>query len=1122
MDTVWHIFPDRGLDQSILVAVLIGVYVILFFTEIFGWVWAGLVVPGYLASVFAVAPSSGVAVCIEAIATFALSRLLSDLLSRFTGWSAFFGRERFFIIVLISVLVRQSSELWLLPDIITLLNTHAGTAFDPHHQFASIGLVLVPLLANMFWKLTLPRGVFQIGTTVLLTYGVLALVLLPHTNLSFASFESTYEDVALDFLGSPKAYIILLTTAYIAAHGNLMYGWDYNGILVPSLLALTWFTPKALVVSLAEAVLLVFATKAFVKLPKLRDLNLEGPRKLATVFTVGFLLKYLAGWVVSLWVPSVQLTDYFGFGYVLTSLSAVKMLTVKKFGRVLLPTVFVSLVGFVVGSGIGLGLHILWPRAQPAQPPNDTRAHAPRVWGDPTSATLALVARAQAREAALVSTDLAHSNALWSEVQRFLRMATTAPATTAVERLHAAAALAGYALWHEAAATEPMWTLVERSDDAWQWRGLPGAVLWPTRRGPLLLVASPLTDARVGDAALTACERMRCRGILVAGAQDHAGHSPAFERARNHLAKLPQIAIELDGSFAQPTLFIARPLPGDLALAALWQRGTIGSAAAPTPALAHAPEPDVTPASATVNAHRSASAAHATLAISWSPPTRYRPRRPPAAGYATLVLAPDVALTAAGGHGEFAGPWRTDNVRQWLRESTETRHNAGSALGQRNAAAAFAVATAPADIERLLLQRIILPRVLDDNVDLRWRARLARAAGFEVALFAGPRPTDAPWLALRGTQSARGLGLVARQSALLTTPPPGAARPATPAAPPRAVLATHGGTEPGTEALAFHIFLREQAQVLLVNLASPAPGATHVAENRTAWFSAFVALTRLPPPAPGPAPWRWLNTNRADASEADRNHAQAPAIIAVRGLAAFRQVDAQVFVSIGQPIFDSTQVPATVAQLFAPGHALFELAPHRRWVDGRADVVELLEHGSPLLSHVRGFGGASVTLLWFTAELRERFAQNARLKRWEQVLTASQHIALRAEPTEVLAMLPAEAAPPAPHAAERHAQRIEERLRAARHAATTGDVAALLALRQHHQGWYQLAYSPTLDRAYIAVVAGDEVIVLPWLADATAVCPSEIESLEGAQLAGCRELRLSRARQPARPGAPRP
>jgi hypothetical protein len=46
---VLHLFPERGLDQSILVAVLVGIWVLLFFTEVFGWVWAGLVVPGYLA-----------------------------------------------------------------------------------------------------------------------------------------------------------------------------------------------------------------------------------------------------------------------------------------------------------------------------------------------------------------------------------------------------------------------------------------------------------------------------------------------------------------------------------------------------------------------------------------------------------------------------------------------------------------------------------------------------------------------------------------------------------------------------------------------------------------------------------------------------------------------------------------------------------------------------------------------------------------------------------------------------------------------------------------------------------------------------------------------------------------
>ena len=53
---------------------------------------------------------------------------------------------------------------------------------------------------------------------VLLTYLVLQLILLPATNLSFSSLELTYEDVAQSFLSSPKAYILLLTTALVAAH----------------------------------------------------------------------------------------------------------------------------------------------------------------------------------------------------------------------------------------------------------------------------------------------------------------------------------------------------------------------------------------------------------------------------------------------------------------------------------------------------------------------------------------------------------------------------------------------------------------------------------------------------------------------------------------------------------------------------------------------------------------------------------------------------------------------------------------------------------------------------------------------------------------------------------------
>jgi hypothetical protein len=85
---------------------------------------------------------------------------------------------------------------------------------------------------------------------------VLTRVLLPYTNLSLSSFELLYEDTAVDFLGNAKAYVLLLTTAALAARFNLRYGWDFGGILVPALLGLLWFTPTELAITLAEALLL--------------------------------------------------------------------------------------------------------------------------------------------------------------------------------------------------------------------------------------------------------------------------------------------------------------------------------------------------------------------------------------------------------------------------------------------------------------------------------------------------------------------------------------------------------------------------------------------------------------------------------------------------------------------------------------------------------------------------------------------------------------------------------------------------------------------------------------------------------------------------------------------------
>src|SRR5207237_10791545 len=106
---------------------------------------------------------------------------------------------------------------WLIDAALAVVGHWGGTSLAGDHDVSSIGLVLVPLLANMAWKLSLRRATVQIGVTVLITWFVVVHVLLRFTNLSYSSLELTYENVALDFLGSPKAYIILLTTAFLAA-----------------------------------------------------------------------------------------------------------------------------------------------------------------------------------------------------------------------------------------------------------------------------------------------------------------------------------------------------------------------------------------------------------------------------------------------------------------------------------------------------------------------------------------------------------------------------------------------------------------------------------------------------------------------------------------------------------------------------------------------------------------------------------------------------------------------------------------------------------------------------------------------------------------------------------------
>ncbi len=524
MDGVFQLLPPHGLDQSMSLAVLVGVLFLHAMTETYGWVFVGLVVPGYLASVICIAPQAAVAVSIEALLTYGLAAVLSNGLSITGVWSRFFGRDRFFLIVLASVFVRQTCELWLLPAGLRWIDESFGTTLLLDSQYSSIGLVLVPLTANVLWKVGLVKGGKQLAIPTLLTLAVLKLVLLPYTNLSYSSLALTFEDVALDFLGSPKAYIILLVTGYLASRFNLLYGWDYNGILVPSLLALTWFEPLRLLSTVGDCLLQFMVAKLVLSLPGIRSVNLEGPRKTTFVFLIAFLLKYAAGWGLMVPLPGLRVTDLFGFGYILPTLLAVKMLQKKTIGRVLLPALMSSFLGFAAASVIGFFLDLWVPPLPP--PPSVLTANLVPV---PTAVLLrdaeavTALASTRTRRDATGSAPLevmfgarARYAALWASLDRWLDdgqdripfdlRGQLAPLGLSLRRIDIALQ------------ERPTYALFDASEPLSERKGWDIAVLRVGAAGSVLEVPRPWSERAASEASADLCATIDCSVILLSGA----------------------------------------------------------------------------------------------------------------------------------------------------------------------------------------------------------------------------------------------------------------------------------------------------------------------------------------------------------------------------------------------------------------------------------------------------------------------------------------------------------------------------------------------------------------------------------------------------------------------------
>ena len=350
------IFPEGALASSVITTVLVGVWVTVFFNLRFGWVLSGLVVPGYLAPLILLEPVSAAVVAVEAVITYAIVRLISVYLADAIGWTTFFGRDRFFALVVVSVAVRLVMDGLVLPPIAAWLNTQYDIGFDWTRQLESFGLIIIALYANQFWKTGLVRGLFTSGVTILLTVLIVRYGLMEVTNFRISDIGYLYELLAASLLASSKAYVILILTAFIASRINLRAGLDFNGLLIPALVALQWYEPMKIVTSIGEALIILALASALLRTPYFADKTIEGGRKLLLFFNISFAWKMLVGYAV-LWSGyEIKTADLYGFGYLLSTLVALKLHDKGGTARMLTALTVVSAQGAVAGTVAGFAL----------------------------------------------------------------------------------------------------------------------------------------------------------------------------------------------------------------------------------------------------------------------------------------------------------------------------------------------------------------------------------------------------------------------------------------------------------------------------------------------------------------------------------------------------------------------------------------------------------------------------------------------------------------------------------------------------------------------------------------------------------------------------------------------
>jgi hypothetical protein len=121
--------------------------------------------------------------------------------------------------------------------------------------------------------------------------------------------------------------------------------------------------------TVVETVLIVAALSALVRLPRLRQMNLEGPRKIVLCFVLGFTIRSIFVAALGAAYPGYRASDLFGFGYLLPSLLAERIIARGRATMVVLTTIQTALLGIPLAGGVALALDRVAPSlADPSAP----------------------------------------------------------------------------------------------------------------------------------------------------------------------------------------------------------------------------------------------------------------------------------------------------------------------------------------------------------------------------------------------------------------------------------------------------------------------------------------------------------------------------------------------------------------------------------------------------------------------------------------------------------------------------------------------------------------------------------------------------------------------------------